>query len=58
MRRIHQPKYNPLTCVPVCGHAWNPRRHAVYVAIGKLREARRRAVVLWRGLRRAIRKQS
>ncbi len=42
MRRIHQLKYNPLTCVPVCGHPWNSRRQALYVAIGKLREAKRR----------------
>lgn len=42
MRRIHQPKYNPLTCDPVCGHAWNSRRQAVYVTIGRLREVKRR----------------
>lgn len=34
--RIHQPKYNPLTCVPVCGHAWNSRRQAAYAARAKL----------------------
>ncbi len=41
-KQIHKPTYNPLTCVPLCGHAWNPRRQALYVAIGKLREAKRR----------------